>query len=555
MSIENRRNSMKLDTILQPGTKFSSLLKPEEAEKYFGVFINGRVYDIEDSFDSSFQGRVQFLSIEDSQGAKCYEASLRYLIAMAVNLINPKLDVRFFYNISRSIFCKIFLGKNRYKVTPKFVSQVEALMKKIVEADLPLTRIRVSKEEALRRYKAYHLQDKIKILDYRTEDFVHLYRCEYQDKEYFDYLYAPLVSSTGILKKFSIRFYDPGFILQYPRSEFKGEIPEFKDESKFAFTLASSFKWAEINELDKISSINNFVKEYGELALINLCEARINNLLADLGEKIDNSPEKIRLICVAGPSSSGKTSFANRLLYELMSRGLRPIRISMDDFYIPRGELPKGADLESLEAIDVKLFNDDMMKLVAGEAVSLPHYDFKEAKRKFLKPIRVDENQPIIIEGIHALNSRLFPGIPQTAKFRVYIAPQPQVNIDNHTPVSMTDMRLLRRIARDARTRGSDAAETIRMWPNVRNGEFKYIYPTQENADFVFDSFCPYEPCAIRNIVLPQLKKIKVTDREYPVAQRLTSFIKYFLPINIADIPCNSLIREFVGGTCFKDAR
>jgi uridine kinase len=196
-----------------------------------------------------------------------------------------------------------------------------------------------------------------------------------------------------------------------------------------------------------------------------------------------------------------------------------------------------------------------MTNLIQGEAVALPVYDFKNGIRSFGKPIQVEENQPIIIEGIHALNPKLTPSIPEAQKYKIYIAPQPQVNIDNHTPVSMTDMRLLRRIARDSRTRGSDATETINMWPNVRSGEFKYIYPTQENADFVFDSFFPYEPCALRNIVLPLLDKVRPDQKEYLTASRLKQMVKYFLPIPTNNIPCNSLMREFVGGSSFKDAR
>ena len=238
-----------------------------------------------------------------------------------------------------------------------------------------------------------------------------------------------------------------------------------------------------------------------------------------------------------------------------MSRGLRPIRISIDNFYIPKKDLPEGTDIESIEALDLHYFNQFIEKLIQGEELPNPVYDFKSGLRKFTKPIRVEDNQPIIIEGIHALNNRMTEEIPDFQKYKVYIAPQPQVNIDNHTPISMTDMRLLRRIARDARTRGSDARETIGMWPNVRNGEFNYIYPTQENADFVFDSFYPYEPCVLKNIVLPQLDKITPDMEEFLTAQRLKSMVKYFLPIPVEDIPCNSLMREFVGGSSFKDAR
>jgi uridine kinase len=238
-----------------------------------------------------------------------------------------------------------------------------------------------------------------------------------------------------------------------------------------------------------------------------------------------------------------------------MSRGLRPIRISLDNFYTPRDRMKPDTDIESIEALDVDYFNDVMIKLISGDVVTLPVYDFKNGTRTDGHKLQLGEDQPIIIEGIHALNPQMTSGIPELQKYKIYIAPQPQLNIDYHTPLSMTDIRLLRRIARDSRTRGTSAKNTIKMWPNVRHGEFEYIYPTQENADFVFDSFVPYELSALRNIVLPELEKVKPTDEEFLTAVRLKQMVRYFLPVQIDDIPCNSLMREFVGGSSFKDAR
>ncbi len=234
--------------------------------------------------------------------------------------------------------------------------------------------------------------------------------------------------------------------------------------------------------------------------------------------------------------------------------GLNPIRISIDDFYIPRDQMAEGTDIESVDALDIKLINDTIYGLIQGKRMALPSYENKSRERTFSKPTRISLNDVIIIEGIHALNSVLTQGIPEHQKYRVYIAPQSQVNIDNHSPLSMTDLRLLRRIARDARTRDSDAKETISMWPNVRNGEFKYIYPTQENADYVFDTFLPYEVNALKEIVLPLLDKITPDDDEYLIASRLRSTVKLFTPIPTEDIPCNSFLWEFVEGSSFKAA-
>ena len=544
---------MKIHQEIKKGTSVLSLLDEKEKKNYFCCKIQGRIRELNYVFDHDGSYDIEFLNLENPDSTRIYTTSMRYLISLAVKEINPRLEIRFFYNISRSIFAKVIYPTG-FKMTSSFVSKVEEKMKEIIDSDIPFTRVKLTKEEAMKRYREEHLTDKLNVLRYRSESYVHVYQSKHNNVSYFDYLYGMMVPSSGYLSHFTLRYYAPGFLVQVPRSECHGEIPPFSDEMKFATSLASTYEWAEKNKLSTAYETNRFIKTYDAMSLINLCEARINNMLSDLGKEIVQD-DHIRLICVAGPSSSGKTSFANRLLFELMSRGLRPIRISIDNFYIPKKELPEGTDIESIEALDLPYFNDFISKLIQGEEVENPIYDFKTGNRTFSKAIHVDDNQPIIIEGIHALNNKMTAEIPDFQKYKIYIAPQPQVNIDNHTPISMTDMRLLRRIARDARTRGSDARETIGMWPNVRNGEFNYIYPTQENADFVFDSYYPYEPCVLKEIVLPQLDKITPDMEEFLTAQRLKNMIKYFLPISADDIPCNSLMREFVGGSSFKDAR
>ncbi len=546
---------MKQNILLEKGKKFGDYIPEEDKDKYICGKINGRVYELTTNFEKTSEEEVEFLGLDNSEASTIYNASLRFLVSMAVKEVNPKLEVRFFYNISRSFFIRVLQGKKIYLINQEFVDKVISVMNKIIALDLPFVKNKVGKEEAIKEYHKLGYQDKIQIIKYRSEDKVHLYQCTYNGKVYSDYLYDRMVPSSRYLKKFKLSYYAPGMILQVPRSELNGDIPEFKDEVKFANALSISSKWAEENHLDTVHGINSFIKNYGSLALVNICEARFNNNLSELGNSIVNSPDSIRCILVAGPSSSGKTSFANRLMFELMSRGYRPIRISMDDFYYTVEEGKNDVDIESLDAINVPLFNDLINKLVQGESVSLPQFDFKTGTRTYHKPISIGENEPMIIEGIHALSPLVLNQISYTQKFRIYISPQPQVNLDNHTPLSMTYMRLLRRIARDSKTRNSDAKETIEMWSNVRKGEFKYIYPNQENADYVFDSFMQYELCALRNSVLPLLDKIKVEDNNYAVALRLKQMVKYFAPISTSDIPCNSVIREFVGGSCFKDAR
>lgn len=540
--------------MIKKGTSLLSLLKEEDRKKYFCATVNGKMRELTYQIESDGDYDIKFCSLENSSTIKIYTASIRYLVSMACKIVAPKLELRFYDNVSRSIFCKIIAPKN-YSLDAELVGKIEKKMNELVDLDLPLIKCKISKEEAIQIHQRLGFKDKIQILKYRTEDFVHLYHCACEEIDFYNYLYSPMVPSTGYLTKFKLKFYAPGFIIQVPRSECGGEIPEFIDEKSFARSLQTTSHWQEMNKLDTAYNINKFIKTYSPLTLINICETRINDMLCELGKKITKSYTPIRLICVAGPSSSGKTSFANRLMFELMTRGLRPIRISMDDYYLPDDVFPEGVSVESVDALDIAYFDKQMDELIRGKTVVLPKYDFSTHKRSDGKKIFLQDNQPIIIEGIHALNSSVCANINAEQKYKVYIAPHPQINIDNHTPMSMTDMRLLRRIARDDRTRGTDAINTIGMWASVREGEFKYIYPTQNNADFVFDSFMPYEISALRNIVLPQLKKITPDQDGYLIAKRLKNMVKYFLPIPIDDIPSNSLMREFVGGSSFKDAR
>ncbi len=535
------------------GTRVIDLLTPEEQKHYICCKVNGVIKELDYVFLKDTKATIELLDLSNSEAYHIYEASLRFITAFAIHEIDNRLRVRFFYNISRAIFCRI--ENKNFRVTEEFINKVNQKMQEIIASDLKIERIKISKAEAIEIYKDQNDQDKIKMLNYRKEDFVHMYKVVYNGHAYYDYLFCKLVPFTGSVNLYTLRPYAPGFLLQTPRFECGGQIPPFKDEIKFAATLAHTSQWAEKQGLDTAANINNYLKKNSALSLINVSEARFSTLLAQLSYDIFNSEEIVRLVCIAGPSSSGKTSFSNRLMYQLMVMGYHPIRISIDDFYIPRDRMPEGTDIESVDALDVKLFNETIYGLIQGKSMPLPKYDFKTSLRTFTKPVRINLDDIIIIEGIHALNSVLTEGIPEHQKYRIYISPQSQVNIDNHSPLSMTDLRLLRRIARDARTRDSDAKETISMWPNVRNGEFKYIYPTQENADFVFDTFLPYEVGALKDIVLPLLDKITPDDDEYLVSSRLRSTVKLFASIPTEDIPCNSLIREFVGDSSFKDAR
>ena len=411
----------------------------------------------------------------------------------------------------------------------------------------------VTNEEAKEIYRKKDLLDKIDIIKYRPEKTVHLYECN----DYVNYMYSHMVPSTGHITDYKLRLYGNGIIIQYPRSETKGEIPEFKDAPIFGKTLKDSYSWAKLVNTDDVASINNYAENDGPIDFINMCEQRHNSMLAELGNRIASDSENIKLICIAGPSSSGKTTFANRLRVELMSKGLRPVRLSLDDYYKERKDVPLNEDgepdLECLEALDVERINEDLYKLINGETVTLPRFDFKLGYRVTGKTLKLSNDQPLIIEGIHALNDKLTSLIPKHQKYKIFIAPQAQINIDNHNPISLTDLRLVRRIVRDYQFRGSSAEETISMWPSVRNGEFKWIYDTQENADYVFNSLLHYELCVMRKYALPLLHAIDKNGPYFLTANRLVKFLKLFVDLDDKWVPCNSILREFIGDSCFHD--
>ncbi len=511
--------------------------------------VNNRIREL--TYEVYYDADVEFLTVRDADAIPIYETSLRYLVAMALKRAYPELEVRFSYNVSRSIFVQI-LNDSRHS-DMSMVRRIEDEMQTIVAADFPLNRMIVTKEEAKNIYEDKKFTDKLELLKYRPEKTVHLYDCD----GYLNYMYGRMVPSTGYLKKYKIRLYSPGIIIQYPRAEAGGDIPKFEDAPTFGKTLKASHAWGKIAGADSVSGINEHIKKDGVIDFINMCETRHNRMLVELGNMIESDIDTIRLICIAGPSSSGKTTFSNRLRIELLSRGIKPIRLSIDDYYLPKSEVPKDEngdpDLESINALDIELFNQNMLDLISGKEVQLPRFDFKLGHRVSGRKLKVSFSQPIIIEGIHALNDLLTINIPKHQKFKIYISPQAQINFDNHNPMSLTDLRLLRRIVRDKKYRNASAEETMSMWPSVRKGEFTWIYNTQEGADFVFNSLLSYELSVMKKYAMPLLSNIDTNSVYFPVAERLIRMLKYFDDMPDEWVPSNSLLREFIGGSCYAN--
>lgn len=538
---------------VKEGTRVLDLVESKDRKRLVVCQVGAQVKELNYKLSEKNDGMtVQLLGLSNAEASRAYETSLRYIIAMAFYNIYPDIKVRFSYNISRSVSCQA-LTKN-FNMS-RAVEAISKEVRRIIEADLPIERVTVTIEEATKIYKKFHLDDKIEILKYRPESTVHLYKCG----DYYNYMHNYMVPSTGCIHSYTITPYSPGIIIQYPRHELDANIPDFEEESTYGKTLQKAFTWAEKAKIQTINDINRKVESGATLEFVQMCEARHNKQLAELGDAIASDIEDIRLVAIAGPSSSGKTTFCNRLRIELLSRGINPVTISMDDYYFEKNIIAKiqnkpldDLDLEHINCLDIELFNKDLFDLINGEEVTLPRFNFQTGKREAGKKIKVDQNVPIIIEGIHALNEKLTQSIPKHQKFKIYIAPQAQMNIDNHSPLSVTNVRLIRRIVRDMKFRNCPAAMTIDMWQSVRNGEFRWIYPNQENADYVFNSSLGYELCALKKQAMDALQAIKPTDPQYLVANRLIKNLKYFRLIDdYSMIPCNSLLREFIGGSCF----
>ena len=492
---------------------------------------------------------IEFFDLDNYDAARVYETSLRFLILMAINELYPQARVTFKQSVSRSISCHIE-GIDR-KVDAQFLTELDNKMQEIIKKDLPITRKKISIEEAYKLYEEKGYYDKVEVLKYREEDTVNVYTVN----GYTNYMFGYMVPSTGYLTKYQLLLYHPDFVVQYPRAEEKGDIPPFEDSTSFGRMLKESQQWARLIESDRIPLLNKYIESNRVMDLVNMCESKHNNMLSELGQIIKDNIDNIKIIAIAGPSSSGKTTFSHRLRIELLSRGIKPVKISIDDYYLDRNQAPKdeygNPDLEHIEALDLELFNQHLLALIQGEEVQLPHFDFKIGKRVPGEKIRIDEHSPIIIEGIHALNHRLTSSIPKYQKFKIYISPLWQINIDNHNPINATDIRMLRRMVRDYKYRNTPPQKTIGMWSSVRKGEFRWIYPFQEEADYIFNSELTYELGVLKKYALPALEKVTRDDPYFITANRLVKFLKYIKDIDDRYVPANSLLREFIGDSSF----
>ncbi len=518
------------------------------SKNYPGVFyaalVNNRLREL--SYVLTYDARVEFLDYSFYDSTRIYATSMRYLVCMAFARLYKDIKIKFSNSISMGIYGRAINGV----VDSVILKEVEAEIKRIIAADLPIVRKKISIEEAKRIYRAQNDFDKVETLAYRKE-IVNIYECA----EYKNYMYGYMVPSTGYLKEYEIHYLNPGFLIQYPRREEKGEIPEFENSPKFFDVLNKAETWAVKLNVDLIYKMNKLIEKGNVENFVERCEQRHIDQLEALCTDIIKR-KNVRLIAIAGPSSSGKTTFAKRLQLTLEAKGKNPLMISIDNYYLHPDQAPLdeygNPDLEHIESLDLELFNKNILDLINGKEVELPIFDFSTKERSFQKPMKINANTLIIIEGIHGLNNRLTEFIPQKKKYKIYISPFTQVNIDINNPIHLTDLRILRRIVRDLQFRNTSAEATLAMWPSVRRGEYRWIYPHIENADFIFNSELTYEFCVLKRFSESALRQIDTNSKYFVVANRLLKFIKYFADIDPKLVPSDSLLREFIGGSSFE---
>lgn len=501
-------------------------------------------------------GTVEFVTTADKTGKKTYRRSVLLLMQKAVHDLwgKEQIDVRVKYSVGQGYYCELVnrgQGGNTVPVSKADTERLKNQMYRLVLSDIEIKKKSINTDDAVALFHEYGMTDKEKLFRYRRSSRVNIYEID----GYIDYFYGFMVPSTGYLRYYDVLPYEEGFMLQFPDKKTR-EVAEFVPMPGLFHTLKASRDWGRMLEVDTIGALNDAIAAGKTQQMILTQEALFEERIGRLAEQIVSAKDR-KFIMIAGPSSSGKTTFSHRLSIQLAAKGLNPHPFPLDDYYIDRSLCPRDEngelDLECLESLDVELFNHDMNELLAGKTVNLPIFNFKTGKREYRdKIMTLGKDDVLVIEGIHGLNDRLSYSLPQESKFKIYISALTQLNIDEHNCLPTTDGRLIRRIVRDARTRGTSAKETIAMWDSVRRGEEKYIFPFQEGADVMFNSALIYELAVLKLYAEPLLFSIDRDSEEYLEAKRLLKFLDYFLPMPGDGINQNSILREFIGGSCFN---
>ena len=522
-------------------------MSKEEREDAILIKYNNKKVDLETELKKN--GTLQIYDINTPEGNRIYERGLLYLFIYATNNVlgkDTKVIVK--HSIDKGIFCKI-----DKELEDKDVLEIKKQMKELVSKNIPFTKMDTTKYEAIEYFKSIKREDKAKTLFYDQSKYVSLYKLD----DYYNYLIGDLPPSTGVFKYFDLSLIkDKGIVVRFPSIYDNKKVKRYTHHANYFNTLEEYSAWGNNLNINNIGELNDYITSNKPADIIQLSEIMQDYKLLSIAEQIVLNKEDYKIILLSGPSSSGKTTSAMKLSLYLKSLGLNPTHLSLDDYFHERAETPLGEDgkpdFESITAIDIKLFDNQISKLLKGTKVTVPTFNFIDGKKEYKRTVELKENDILIIEGLHALNEELLTNIPRKKKFKIYVSPLTYLNIDNDNRISMTDIRLLRRMVRDNRTRGYSPSVTLGTWMKVRSGEEKHVFPYQDNADALFNTSLAYELSVLKTYAEPLLFSIKEDNPEYQTAQRLIELLKFILPIPSESVPKTSILREFIGGSYFE---
>lgn len=548
--IDNKNREYKLDD-KSSGILLQSIVEDIESE-YKGYItlanINNKLREL--SYEIKQDCDIKFIDTTNADGLRVYFRTLSFIFIMACDELFNKPKVTIEHSLANGLYSEVYINNG---LKEDDIIKIKNKMQDIINKNYIIEKISTTKEEAIKIFESNNMYEKAELLKYKEYNDVKIYKCNNN----IDHFYGHMLPSTGHIKVFDLKKYGNGIILFGPSESDKKYPAKYKPQPKLANIYKEAENWAKVMEIDKVTTLNKIIQEkkYGEV--IRIVEALHEKKLSQIADMIKNQNKKVVLI--AAPSSSGKTSFAHRLCIHLKVNGLKPVSISLDDYFLNREDTPLDEfgnyDFESIYAIDLKRFNSDLKGLLEGKEISLPRFNFKLGKREEnYKKLKIKENQPIILEGIHGLNPVLTSSIPDKDKFKIYISALTQINLDDYNRIPTTDLRLIRRMVRDYNFRGYSAKHTIMNWNSVRRGEKKNIFPYQEEADIMFNSACVYELSVLKKYAKPLLEEIETSDEAYIEANRLLKFLQYFTELeDISDIPSTSILREFIGGSKIVD--
>lgn len=531
-----------------PVGQFLKLIEDKDTPPIVGAVVNGELREL--TFPIKMDSAVMPVTMGDADGMRIYRRSLTFLLETAFENLFPGAILTVDHSVaSGGYYCQV---SGRPPLTLVELNQLEKSMHELVEDDSPFYRQEVPLQEAIDYFKAKGAQDKVKLLTHRHKNYLTLYQLQ----DHRDYHHGYMVPSTGYLCWFSLTPTGEGFTLRFPRRHAPTTLLPLPEYPKLLTTFRQYGDWLQRLGITSVGALDDAIQNNRIQELILVSEALHEQRVTEIARQIAGRIDEVRIVLIAGPSSSGKTTFSRRLSIQLLAHGIAPYPIEMDNYFVDRDETPLDEDgqpdFESIRALDTKRLARDLKGLISGQQVQLPHYNFIAGQSESGEMVQLKSGEIIILEGIHGLNPELIPDIPQGKTFRIYVSALTQLNLDRHNRVSTTDTRLIRRIARDARERGYTARSTIQRWESVRRGEKRYIFPYQENADVFFNSAMAYELSALKPIVEPLLRQVPYGTPEHIEAKRLLAFLEWFLPTDSSLIPDNSILREFIGNSILQ---